>query len=96
MQGRNDRGAEGRSEAALSEGAVLGAVGGLAGFNDVHFPSVDIQVALGGQNVAANLAVVMTRQKDDVATGGANQRGGGGGAVRGCICSPKVKAAPPL
>ncbi|ETE28845.1 hypothetical protein B398_12610 [Xylella fastidiosa 32] len=81
----NQGGAEGHGEAAVAGGGVLGGLAGVVRLDDVDFFGVDVDVAVRGQDVAADLLVVAARQEGDVAVGGANQGAGGGGGCGGAV-----------
>ncbi|KGM19548.1 hypothetical protein JT24_11820 [Xylella fastidiosa] len=77
--------AEADGEAALAGGGVLGGVAGVVGLDDVDFFGVDVDVAVRGQDVAADLLVVAARQQGHIAVGGADEGAGGGGGCGGAV-----------
>ncbi len=64
---------------------MLGGVAGVVGLDDVDFFGVDVDVAVRGQDVAADLLVVAARQQGHIAVGGADEGAGGGGGCGGAV-----------
>ena len=76
LHGGDDGAGEGEGQAALFESGFGLVVAGFSGFVDVDFLGGEVDVALGGEEVAAGLGVGFAGLEVDVASGAADGAGG--------------------
>jgi hypothetical protein len=85
LYGADDGAADADAQAALLEALLGGGAAGFAGLDDLNLFGHDIDVALGGHDIAADLLVSIARNDVDIAAHAAHGGGCGRGAGAGLV-----------